>query len=138
MLCSECLAEAGGQPASNAYTLTLAKLGKIELWDLQSPNLYTVHVQLLENGAVIDEDSRRIGFRKAIFTDHGFSLNAKIIKLHGLDRHQTFPFAGQAMPARAQRQDAKILRYDLRCTSSVPRTTRNRATFSTPATNLAC
>ncbi len=104
-----------GSPASNTYTLTLAKLGKIELWDLQSPNLYTVHVQLLENGAVIDEDSRRIGFREATFTDHGFSLNGKIIKLHGLDRHQTFPFAGQAMPARVQRQDAKILRYDLRC-----------------------
>jgi beta-galactosidase len=102
-------------PAPNSYTLTLEKLGKIDLWDLRSPNLYTVHVQLLENGKAIDEDSRRIGFREATFTDHGFSLNGKIIKLHGLDHHQTFPFVGQAMPSRAQRQDAKILRQDLRC-----------------------
>ena len=50
-----------------------------------------------------------------MFTPSGFSLNGKIIKLRGLDRHQTFPWVGQAMPARVQRQDAKILRYDLRC-----------------------
>jgi beta-galactosidase len=102
-------------PVPGAYTLTLDKLGKLDLWDLESPHLYTVHVQLLENGRVIDEDTRRIGFREATFTPEGFSLNGKVIKLHGLDRHQTFPFVGQAMPARVQRQDAKILRHDLRC-----------------------
>jgi beta-galactosidase len=102
-------------PVLGAYTLTLDKLGKLDLWDLESPHLYTVHVQLLENGRVIDEDTRRIGFREATFTPEGFSLNGKVIKLHGLDRHQTFPFVGQAMPARVQRQDAKILRHDLRC-----------------------
>ena len=100
---------------SAGYTLTLGKLGSIELWDLEHPKLYTVNVQLLENGRLIDEDSRRIGFREAMFTDQGFSLNGKVIKLHGLDRHQTFPWVGQAMPARPQRQDARILRRDLRC-----------------------
>ena len=96
-------------------TVTLASIGKIQLWDLDHPHLYTVHVRLLQSGRVIDEDSRRIGFREATFTDHGFSLNGKIVKLRGLDRHQTFPFAGQAMPARSQRQDAVILRKNLHC-----------------------
>ncbi len=100
---------------ATAQTLTLTGLPKIELWDLDHPRLYTVHVELLENGQVIDEDSRRIGFREAMFTDAGFSLNGKVVKLRGLDRHQTFPWVAQAMPARAQRQDAKILRHDLRC-----------------------
>ena len=98
-----------------AQTVTLTSLPKVELWELDKPKLYTVHVQLLENGRVVDEDSRRIGFREATFTDGGFSLNGKIVKLHGLDRHQTFPWVGQAMPGRVQRQDAKILRYDMRC-----------------------
>jgi len=103
-------------PAKDApsATITLAA-GKINLWDFTHPNLYTVHVQLLEDNNPIDEDTRRIGFREATFTDHGFSLNGNIVKLHGLDRHQTFPWVGQAMPARVQRQDAKILRNDLRC-----------------------
>ncbi len=54
----------------------------------------------LHRGAqLLDEDSRSFGFREAQFTDHGFELNGKVIKLRGLDRHQTFPFVGQAMPA---------------------------------------
>ena len=74
-----------------------------------------MQVRLLLAGQAIDEDSRRIGFREAVFTDHGFSLNGKIVKLRGLDRHQTFPFVGQAMPGRVQRKDAKILRKGLHC-----------------------
>jgi beta-galactosidase len=38
-----------------------------------------------------------------------------VIKLRGLDRHQTFPWVGQAMPGRAQRRDAIILRKNLHC-----------------------
>jgi beta-galactosidase len=97
------------------HTVSLSALKGIKLWDVQSPNLYTVHVRLLADGKVIDGDSRRIGFREASFTDHGFSLNGKVIKLRGLDRHQTFPFVGQAMPARVQRKDADILRKGLHC-----------------------
>jgi beta-galactosidase len=97
------------------HTLVFWKIGKVELWDIERPKLYTVRVRLARDGHGIDEDTRRIGFREAMFTDHGFSLNGKIVKLRGLDRHQTFPFAGQAMPARAQRQDAKILRHNLHC-----------------------
>jgi beta-galactosidase len=100
-------------PARQSFTLT--NLGDIKLWDLEHPHLYTVHVRLLKGGREIDADVRRIGFREATFTDHGFSLNGKIIKLRGLDRHQTFPFVGQAMPARVQRKDAEILRQGLHC-----------------------
>ena len=97
------------------HTVSLTNLTGITLWDLQTPQLYTVHVTLLRNGQPLDQDTRRIGFREAIFTDHGFSLNGNIVKLRGLDRHQTFPFVGQAMPARVQRKDADILRKNLHC-----------------------
>lgn len=97
------------------HTVTLDRLEGITLWDLTSPKLYTVHVRLLSAGRLMDSDTRRIGFREATFTPGGFSLNGKIVKLRGLDRHQTFPFVGQAMPARAQRRDADILRHNLHC-----------------------
>ncbi|MGB7135155.1 MAG: glycoside hydrolase family 2 TIM barrel-domain containing protein [Acidobacteriaceae bacterium] len=96
-------------------TVSLTGLSGIVLWDLDRPQLYTVRVRLMRGGEVVDEETRRIGFREATFTDHGFSLNGKIVKLRGLDRHQTFPFAGGAMPGRVQRQDAKILRQVLHC-----------------------
>ncbi len=98
-----------------AHTVVLENLGSIKLWDLATPNLYSVHVRLVKGTQTVDQDSRRIGFREAQFTDHGFELNGKVIKLRGLDRHQTFPFVGQAMPGRPQRRDAEILRVKMRC-----------------------
>ena len=95
--------------------LSFGKLGKVELWDLDHPNLYTLRLRLRRREDVIDEDARRFGFREAMFTDRGFSLNGSVIKLRGLDRHQTFPFVGQAMPARVQRRDADILKKELHC-----------------------
>jgi beta-galactosidase len=100
---------------SARHTVSISSVSGVQLWDLNNPRLYTVHVKLVRDGAVIDQDSRRIGFREAVFTDHGFSLNGKVIKLRGLDRHQTFPFVGQAMPGRVQKKDADILRKGLHC-----------------------
>lgn len=96
-------------------TIELSNLGAVELWDLKKPKLYRVDVRLLHNGVETDRDTRRIGFREAKFTPEGFKLNGQVIKLRGLDRHQTFPWVGQAMPGRAQRRDAVILRKNLRC-----------------------
>jgi beta-galactosidase len=106
---------AGEDEGNVARTLHLDNLGAIELWGLSSPKLYRVEVWLLRDGAVIDHDSRRVGFREARFTPRGFSLNGTVIKLRGLDRHQTFPWVGQAMPGRVQKRDALILRENLRC-----------------------
>jgi beta-galactosidase len=106
-------AEAAGEPA--VHTVHLEGLAGIKLWDLEHPNLYAVQVRLLKGAQLVDRDKRAIGFRQAEFTDQGFALNGKVIKLRGLDRHQTFPFAGQAMPGRAQRSDANILRNKLHC-----------------------
>lgn len=106
-------AEVTSEPV--VHTVHLDKLSGIKQWDLTHPNLYSVHVRLLRGTKLVDHDSRRVGFRHAEFTDHGFELNGKVIKLRGLDRHQTFPFVGQAMPGRAQRSDANILRNKLKC-----------------------
>jgi beta-galactosidase len=105
--------EAAAEPM--AHAVRLDNLGVIKLWDLTHPNLYTVHVRLMRGSQLVDQDKRTIGFREAQFTDHGFELNGKVIKLRGLDRHQTFPFVGQAMPGRPQRSDARILRHKLQC-----------------------
>ena len=92
------------QPLGDMVSLT--DLGAIELWSLRHPKLYDVVVRLADS----DEYRTRIGFRHAEFTGKGFYLNGEHIKLRGLNRHQTFPYVGGAMPWRAQRRDAQILR----------------------------
>ena len=79
------------------------------------PKLYDIRVAITSGGKTIDHYETRIGFREAKFTPEGFYLNGKHLKLRGLDRHQTFPFVGQAMPARVQKRDAWILRKELKC-----------------------
>jgi beta-galactosidase len=100
---------------TTTHTLHIGNLGAILLWDLNAPHLYRVEVLLRRGSTLLDNDSRRIGFREAKFTPQGFSLNGTVVKLRGLDRHQTFPWVGQAMPGRVQRRDATILRKNLKC-----------------------
>lgn len=82
----------------------------LELWDIDSPKLYTLKAEL--NGDTI---SRKFGFREARFTRTGFELNGRKIKLIGLNRHQSYPYVGNAMPASAQKSDADLLKYKLGC-----------------------
>jgi beta-galactosidase len=93
----------------------LRGLSGIQLWQLDAPVLYSIRVRLRNENEVLDEEIRRFGFREARFTPQGFELNGSIIKLRGLNRHQSFPFAGPAMPARVQRRDAAILKQELKC-----------------------
>ena len=97
------------------HDISLTNLGAIELWGVDHPKLYQIRVSLFEGNSLTDEYETRIGFREARFTPNGFFLNGKHLKLRGLNRHQTYPFVGQAMPARVQRRDAWILRRELKC-----------------------
>jgi beta-galactosidase len=97
-------------------TATLSKLKGITLWGVNNPKLYTVTATLLIGGTAVHDYTVRTGFRQASFTTDGFFLNGDRLKLFGVNRHQFFPFAGGALPARAQLRDAQILRSELNCT----------------------
>jgi len=83
------------------------------LWSINNPYLYDVKVTLLVNDEIKDETNNKFGFREAKFTKNGFFLNKERIKLRGLNRHQSYPYVGYAMPKSAQEKDADILKYDL-------------------------
>ncbi|HEU4713181.1 MAG TPA: hypothetical protein VFS76_16535 [Pyrinomonadaceae bacterium] len=85
--------------AAPHHDITLTNLGAIELWGVDHPKLYQIRVSLFDGVNLTDEYETRIGFREARFTPDGFYLNGKHLELRGLNRHQTFPFVGQAMPA---------------------------------------
>src|SRR5271165_5975280 len=103
-------------PGQTTVTVTLGGLDEITLWDLDEPKLYHVVAALWVDGERWDERRVRIGFREATFALDGFYLNGRRVKLLGVNRHQFFPFAGGAMPARVQARDAQIIRRELNCT----------------------
>ncbi len=96
-------------------TVPLAGLGDVGLWSPDQPQLYDLTTTLTVPGAGTHSVRQRIGFRQAEFRNDGFFLNGQRLKIFGLDRHQLFPYTGMAMPARAQRRDAEILRNDFNC-----------------------
>ncbi len=86
----------------------------IRQWSPDAPDLYTLTVTLLdEGGETLDARSVRFGFRDAEFRSDGFYLNGARLQLRGLDRHQSYPYVGYAMPDSVQRRDAEILREEL-------------------------
>lgn len=85
------------------------------LWDTDHPQLYTLHLELLKFGNLVDTAEVRFGFRKIEMKRDGCYLNGKRIQIRGLNRHQSWPYFGYAAPARAQRLDADILKYELGC-----------------------
>lgn len=88
---------------------------KVKPWDTDHPILYTCRVSLLKIGKVMDVKEVRVGFRTAEFKADGFYLNGKKTFLRGLNRHQSFPYVGYAVPERLQREDARILKEELGC-----------------------
>ena len=96
-------------------TATLSGLGDITLWDVDHPKLYHVTATLMVDGSPRHQYRVRTGFREATFSLHGFYLNGRRVKLFGVNRHQFFPFAGGAMPARVQARDAHVMRRELNC-----------------------
>jgi len=93
--------------------IELNNLRDIKLWSTDSPNLYEVTISLFENSKLIDSYTVKTGFRTIKFTNKGFYLNNKPLKIMGLNRHQSYPYVGYAMPKRIQEKDADILKYDL-------------------------
>ena len=100
------------QPLSkDGWTSTLA--GDVAIWDINSPERYRITTELLVEGKVRDRHSELIGFREFLFRKEGFFLNGRKIKLRGLNRHQSYPYVGYAMPESMQREDARICKEEL-------------------------
>ena len=82
------------------------------LWDIDHPHLYLLKTICSLNG---EEEIffTRFGIREVLFTNHGFYLNNKKIKIIGLNRHQSYPYVGYAMPKSIQEDDALLLKNEV-------------------------
>ncbi len=91
------------------------RIEEIEKWEVDKPNLYVIKAVLKRHNfsAVYDEKEVRFGIRKTEFKADGFYLNGKKIKLRGINRNQSYPYVGYAMPESLQRNDADIIKNEL-------------------------
>lgn len=95
------------------HVTIVSDAGQVKLWDVESPETYSLVTELLYDNEPVDQSVKRIGFRKAEFRADGFYLNGRLLKIRGLNRHQSYPYVGYAMPQSMQRLDARILKKEL-------------------------
>ena len=83
------------------------------LWDTEHPHLYLLKTQLWQGEQLLDEAEVTFGIRDAVFKKDGFYLNGKKLRIRGLNRHQSYPYVGYAMPESMQKLDADLLKKEL-------------------------
>lgn len=119
-------------------------LNNVHPWSLEHPTLYTLTVRLIRPGTgglpdrVLDEKTVRFGFRTVQFVAGGLYLNGQRVELRGLDRHQSYPYQGYAMPDSIQRLDAQLLKRSWAATPCAPAMRPPARRFWTPATSWVC
>ena len=100
-----------GTISSSTTTIAFNDIKNPELWDVNTPNLYTVSVSLLENGKVTDRVNDKVGFRWFEFKDNGpFFLNGKRVLIRGTHRHEEHAGVGAAMSNDQHRKDMESIK----------------------------
>ena len=92
-------------------------LSGAKIWSLDSPNLYTMHTTIEQNGKIIDSYNTTFGIRTFKFDpDKGFFLNGKQMKIKGVCNHQDHGGVGIAVPDRIEEFRVELLK-EMGCNS---------------------
>ena len=85
-------------------------LANVKLWELKTPNLYQLKVNLIEEGRVTDTYECKVGFRSFEKERHRFLLNGKPVFLKGVCKHEMVEQSGHC-PTEAQvRRDFQMIK----------------------------
>lgn len=87
------------------------KISNPHRWNLDDPYLYTLRVELLAEGQVIDQTEVRAGLRTLEFSaDKGFALNGQNMKVKGVCLHHDAGVLGAVVPAEVWRRRIESLK----------------------------
>lgn len=83
------------------------------LWSPKSPNLYCVLTRVLVDGILVDDFQSPLGFRHYYwdYKNNELYLNGEKMNILGTNRHQEYPWLGDAIPKWISRMDM----VDIRC-----------------------
>ena len=101
-----------------------AKATAPKLWSAEDPNLYALVIKLIDgSGKTAEVLSSQLGFREIGFTatkvDNSYNvttkswkpitINGKRLLLKGVNRHDTDPFHGKAVPQETMYEDIRLM-----------------------------
>lgn len=80
---------------TNVFNCQL-KVKNPKLWSAETPNLYYVETQVLNENKIVDKYKTRFGFRFFEWDEKGFRVNGKLTKIHGVCLHHDQGALGSA------------------------------------------
>jgi beta-galactosidase len=103
---------AGAVPAGGEFTARcLLAVPNPKLWHPDHPWLYELRTEVRRGDQVADSVRTRLGIRTLACDDKlGFILNGEPLVIRGANRHQDFPWLGNAVPDPAAYRDLKRLK----------------------------
>lgn len=81
-----------------------------QLWSPSDPNLYDLKIDVIYAQDTIARQVLKVGIRKPELKADGFYLNGSKLFLSGTNRHQEYPYVGNAVPDNAQKRDAQLIK----------------------------
>ncbi|WP_286271464.1 glycoside hydrolase family 2 TIM barrel-domain containing protein [Thalassotalea hakodatensis] len=88
-----------------------SKLDNPALWTAETPNLYTLVINLKNNnGEVIESVKDDIGFRHIEIKNAQLLVNGQAIYIKGVDRHETDPRKGHVVDKASMERDIQLMK----------------------------
>ncbi len=98
-------------PSQEIAVEGVAEIPSPALWSAETPNLYTVNLELLDGkGNVTEATSQKYGFRKIEIRDNKVYINGKLTLFKGANRHDTHPKYGKAIPVESMIEDILLFK----------------------------
>jgi len=79
-------------------------------WTAETPDLYTLRVDLIEQGKIAHTRTQRVGFREISTAGGVFRINGRAVKLRGVNRHDEHPDVGRATTPAHWLQDIRLMK----------------------------
>ncbi|MCQ2244504.1 MAG: DUF4981 domain-containing protein, partial [Bacteroidaceae bacterium] len=81
-----------------------------KLWSAETPNLYTLELQLLKGKKVVETATQKVGFRDVRIENGQLLVNGKAVLIKGADRHELDPDGGYVVSRERMIQDIREMK----------------------------
>lgn len=90
---------------------TSIEIPNVHLWDVGSPYLYSVQVELLAGNKTVDSYALHTGVRTVSVTENQILLNGKPVKLKGFGKHEDFMIFGRGVALPVTVRDYELMKW---------------------------
>ena len=93
------------------FPILQTKVNSPKLWSAETPNLYTLILNLKDaNDQIVESRSSKIGFREIQISDGQLTINGQPVLLYGVNRHEHNLRTGKVVDEETMLKDVKLLK----------------------------